>query len=329
MDLDFEEGGAARVICRSPSPAPQLMVSIPSKPDHSVLRYVQLCAARSHNRSEDQIASDLGFGSPTALYQQLSQDGFPVCPVCGETPVKPHHCKKNKGQRQRRAKRGSGQAIDLPPAKNAEDMLRRAVERLRSDLLPLDSRTEIYKDERFEAVSDYPGASTTWYRDIFPPGAEGDEEWRKLCEKHGQNPGIDHFFAPHDPIFFPEGVTQNPPSPLTELIATYVLASEPLEPLLEALHPNPAEVDEERLDQAVDELRHKAGQLATIVRGGIIRRGPSTEDLSLSEHNAASFITSQLRQGVPAAELRALLRERGYSQQEFTRLKNLNIQSPQ
>src|SRR5215211_4932847 len=164
------------------------MASIPREPDSRVLRYLKFYSERISGRTEDQIAHDLDFGSPAALYQQLSQDGFPVCPVCGETPVKPNHCKKNKGRRQRRARRGSGQAIDLPLAKNAEDMFRRAIESLLNDLLPLDSRREIYKDERFETVSDYPDASTIWYRDSFPPGVQGDEEWRKLCEKHGQNP---------------------------------------------------------------------------------------------------------------------------------------------
>ena len=101
-----------------------------------------------------------------------------------------------------------------------------------------------------------------------------------------------------------------------------------MEPLLNVLHPNLAELDQERLDQAVDELWHKAGQLATLVRGGIIRRGPSTGELSLKEQNTASFITSQLRQGVSEAEIVDLLRERGYSQLEITRLKNLNIESP-
>jgi hypothetical protein len=304
------------------------MTSRPSKPDDRVLRYVQLCVGRTHDRTEDQIAQSLDFGSPAALYQQLSQDGFPVCPECGETPVKPNHCKKNKGRRQRQARRGTGQAIELPPAKNAEDMLRQAIERLQTDLLPLDSRREVYKDERFETVSDYPNASTTRYRDDFPPGAEGDEEWRKLCEEKGQDPSLDHFFDSYAPIFFAEGATQNPPSPLTELIAVYVLAGMPLEPLLNVLHPNLAELDQERLDQAVDELWHKAGQLATLARGGIIRRGPSTGELSLKEQNTASFITSQLRQGVSETEIVDLLRERGYSQQEITRLKNLNIDSP-
>jgi len=193
------------------------------------------------------------------------------------------------------------------------------------DLLPLDSRKEVYRDERFETISNYPSASASLYRDTFPPGEEGDEEWRKLCEMYDQDPNVDNFFAANAPTFLPKGATKSPPSPLTELIALYILANEPLEPLLDALHPNPAEVQLERLDQAVEELWHKAGQLATLVRGGIIRRGPSTEEITPPEQNLARYISSQLLQGVPEAEIREFLKKRGFSQAEFTRLKNLKL----
>jgi len=108
----------------------------------------------------------------------------------------------------------------------------------------------------------------------------------------------------------------------------YVLAGEPLDPLLDALHPDPSEAQLQRLHQAANELLHKAGQLATLVRGGIIRRGPSTGELSPQDQNAASYITNQLRQGVPEAEIRELLSKLGFSQQEITRLKNLKIEPP-
>src|SRR5215212_8819550 len=160
------------------------MASIPSEPDDRVLRYVKFYGERIQGRAEDQIARDLDFGSPAALYQNLSQDGFPICPVCGETPASPNHCAKIKGRRQRRARRGTGQAIELPPAKGAENLFSKAISNMERDLLPLDSRKEVYRDERFETISDYPNASATLYRDTFPPGEAGDEEWRKLCEKY-------------------------------------------------------------------------------------------------------------------------------------------------
>jgi len=300
------------------------MTSRPSKPDDRVLRYLRLCAERTHERTEDQIARDLDFGSPAALYQKLNQDGFPVCPVCGETPAKPNHCTR-KGQRQRRAKRGTGQAVELPPAKRAETLIRKAIQNMETSWLYLDSRREFYRDERFDTISDHPNASATHYRDVYPPGEEGDEEWRKLCERHGQDPSVDHFFAPVAPIATSEGASRFPPEPLPALIALYVLSGEPLHPLLEALHPNPSEVNQERLDQALEALWHTAGQLATLVRGGIIRRGPSTGELPPSEQSIARFISIQLREGVSEAEIYELLRKRGLSQSEITRLRDLKL----
>src|SRR5215216_6364092 len=166
------------------------MTSRPSKPDDRVLRYVRLCAGRTHEHTEDQIARDLDFGSPAALYQKLSQDGFPVCTVCGETPASPDHCAENKGRRQRRARRGTGQAIELPPAKRAENLFHKAIKRMESDLLPLESRREVYRDERFDTVSDYPNASATYAREGFPPGEEWDEKWRELCVEYGHEPSV-------------------------------------------------------------------------------------------------------------------------------------------
>jgi hypothetical protein len=300
------------------------MTSRPSKPDDRVLRYVHLCVGRNSEQTEDQIARNLGFGSPAALYQKLSQDGFPVCPVCGETPAKLNHCTK-KQQSQRRARRGTGQALELPPAKRAEGLIRKAIQKMETYWLYLDSRKEFYRDERFDTISDHPNASASHFRDVYPPGEEGDEIWRKLCERHGQEPSVDHFFAPVAPIATSEGASQIPPEPLPELIALYVLSGEPLHPLLEALHPNPSDVNQVRLDQAVEELWHTAGQLATIVRGGIIRRGPSTGELSPSEQSMARFISRQLREGVPEAEIYELLRKRGFSQLEITRLRDLKL----
>jgi hypothetical protein len=301
------------------------MASIPREPDSRVLRYLQFYSERISGRTEDQIAHDLDFGSPAALYRQLSQDGFPVCPECGETPVKPNHCKKNEGRKQRRARRGTGQAIELPPAKSAENLFQAAIGEMERSLWTLDSRKEFYRDERFDTISDHPNASTTHYRDIFPPGEEGEEEWRKLCERHGQDPSVDHFFVPVAPIATSEGALQITPEPLPELIALYVLARKPLNQLLEALHPNPSEAEQERLDQAVEELWHKAGQLATLVRGGKIRRGPSTGDLSPREQSAARFISKRLHEGVPEAEIYRLLREQEFSPSEIRRLKDLKL----
>ena len=70
------------------------------KCDERALRYVKLCVFRQQSAEEDWIAQELGFGTPEVLYQQLSQDGFPVCTVCGETPVQFGHCERPRQQRQ-------------------------------------------------------------------------------------------------------------------------------------------------------------------------------------------------------------------------------------
>jgi hypothetical protein len=305
------------------------VASSPSKPDDRVLRYLKLCAERTHGIPEDQIAHDLDFGSPAALYRQLSQDGFPVCPVCGDTPVKPNHCRENQGRRRRRARRGTGQAIELPSAKRAEDLFRKAIRNAETDLLHLNLRREFYSDERFDAISDYPETSTTFARENLPPGEEGDEIWRKLCTRLGRDPSVGSFVLTPVPTITYLGATQSPPEPLTQLIAIYVIAGEPLDALLDALHPDPSGVDKERLHQAVDELWRKAGQLATLVRGGVIRRGPSTGEVSPYERSTAHYISHQLSKGIAKAQIREALRRLGYSQQEITRLMNLKIGPPQ
>src|SRR4051794_5766790 len=76
---------------------------------------------------EEQIAAGLSFDSPAAMYQRLQQDGFAVCEVCGETPVKPDHFKKHK--RRRRATQ-TGEAIELPYVANASELFRIVLDQL-------------------------------------------------------------------------------------------------------------------------------------------------------------------------------------------------------
>ena len=70
------------------------------QPDMSVKRYVMWYSLRRNGLPEDEILRDLEhrglgeFGSPRTLYQQLANDKFPVCEVCGETPEEPDHCEK-------------------------------------------------------------------------------------------------------------------------------------------------------------------------------------------------------------------------------------------
>jgi len=64
---------------------------------------------------------------------------------------------------------------------------------METDLSQLNLRREFYRDERFDAVSDYPETGTTFARESLPPGEEGDEKWRELSTKYGHDPSVDSF----------------------------------------------------------------------------------------------------------------------------------------
>jgi hypothetical protein len=68
------------------------------KQDERVERYLRFYLLRRNDEySEDEIASQLGFGSTQALYQQLRADKHPVCPICGALPVEEGHCESPAG----------------------------------------------------------------------------------------------------------------------------------------------------------------------------------------------------------------------------------------
>src|SRR4051812_43677450 len=120
------------------------------KPDHRVRRYLQFCAYRVEEYEEDWIARKLAFGSPEALYQQLSQDGFPVCPVCGETPAQSDHC------RRRRKARQSTEEVQLTSPQLAELDFKLALAWLEWDIESLALFEERLQGERFVTMLEEP-----------------------------------------------------------------------------------------------------------------------------------------------------------------------------
>jgi hypothetical protein len=87
----------------------------------------------------------------------------------------------------------------------------------------------------------------------------------------------------------PAGINRTPPKKLAALIAPYVFSPDglkrrPLEPLLEALHPDPAAADKELLRAKIEELEKVAGHVAMIVRGGTVKSGHPIEEVSRWEH---------------------------------------------
>lgn len=95
-------------------------------------------------------------------------------------------------------------------------------------------------------------------------------EWKELCEEHGVDPTREEFVLPLEPYVEPLGAKVTPSSGLTQLIAVYALRNRSLDPLLDALHRDPSEVDRARLKKDIEELRHYAGRIARRVRGEIV-----------------------------------------------------------
>jgi hypothetical protein len=69
------------------------MGSIQNEPDARDLRYLKLVSGRAEGRSDKEIARWVdGVASPRDLYEQIRDDGHPICPKCGTTYVDDTHC---------------------------------------------------------------------------------------------------------------------------------------------------------------------------------------------------------------------------------------------
>lgn len=284
------------------------------------MRYLKLVVAQQDDRPVLEVATELGFDSVPELYRQIKKDGHPICPVCGTTYVEEGHCKQPEDERKRRrAREAEGEARELPSAADAVGLFRDALFCLEKDILRLKPRREYLKGKRFVVEYTRSGeAGESWNR--YHRGSWSDDDWADLCVKHGESPDQDFIDVPND-IVVPGGASQAPPDPLTRLIAVYVLADLPIEPLLRNLHPDPDIVDRKQLDQLIygrstpkgkiSGLKSKAETLARLVRGGDVKPGPPPADLSLTELDAAAYIRFQRQRGASDEQILQELRE-GY-----------------
>jgi hypothetical protein len=293
--------------------------------DQRVLRYLKFYSFRMQQQlPEAEIARQLGAESPPALYQALQRDGFPVCPICGATPEGPGHCEPPVTKRKRKARQG-GEAIELPRAREARDLFREATQALSKIVDPpappidhndvtfrqivdsldrLGDLEEFLQGERFVSASVYrPDPDDV----IFRREDFTEEAWVEACEAHGEDPSTDVFLTDSVGVS-PQGAKQTPAEILVKLIGAYVLTGLPLDPLLEKLHPEPEEVDRDQLrafiyGRTTEGGRHTEGmmdkvrQIARVVRGGTVRKGPPTEELSRKDLQAAWEIASWRSQG--------------------------------
>ncbi len=220
-------------------------------------------------------------------------------------------------------------------------MFKQALEVLNEEINALENRKMYLQDERFVAVDEYHDPI------IWSRLGISDEDWKDICQRFGKDPDSDRFELSDARFVEPAGATQSPQEPLTKLIAIYVLAGLPLEPLLERLHFAPETIDEAELrrhiegekakkrrngktsTQHIPGLKTKAAQVAKLICGGTLRQGPSTGELSRPEQNIVWYRQQRSREGVPDDQIYQELKEkRGLTKAEYARLKKFRLEAP-
>jgi hypothetical protein len=284
------------------------MESIQKEPDPKVFNYLEFNALRKNGVSDGQIAKKYGFNQPATLYQKLRRDGFPVCEVCGDYSKETAHCEQPNDGRKRRARQGTGERIELPPAKEAIPLFREALDELREAIEQLEHRREYFQDGRFVVEAHVQGQ------------AYDSGEW---LEFKGALAG---------------GGQQSPPEPLTSLIAVYVLAGLPLEPLLKTLNREPADVNLDQLDLNIEGkrtskghtpgLKSKARHVARLIRAGNLRGGANTLEFTADQQEAAWRSYRLEQQGLSRKDIEQKLRKEGFGHQDVAQLRNLGLLPP-
>jgi hypothetical protein len=310
-------------------------------PDKRIQRYLVWYYGTRDGEPEDQLLRGLEerglgeFGSLAALYRQLANDGFPVCTVCGETPVDPNHS-ETPSERRRWAKTHGGSLDRLPPVGAARDLFLDALEGLKVYIDSLGFQVDwLLGNKHF---------ITAWVdRGVYKivrrtECSEG--EWLNFCELYGVSPEETDALELPTMESSPAGLNRNPSEELAALIAAYALSPDgltrrPFEPLLEALHPNPAAADRHQLKQKIEDLRKVSRHLATVVRGGTLGRGAPIGEVSPGEHFLAWDMKELDPGGVLSDEemlqrLQARWRESMdvFTPEDIRRLRSLNLPLP-
>jgi hypothetical protein len=274
------------------------------------------------NKSDDQVAEKLGFGSAEAMHHQFRRWDFPDWLLSNEPP---------EPDRPKRQPRKSGTPQELPPARDAMALFQERIEVLGRAVEALPKFVEGFQGGRFVGtfVERIP---------MGPSRAEvSEEEWELLCEIFGPDPTSQGDWYPDfaTPIEHPIDVTHVPPQPLVMLIGAYALAGGNMEALLKALHPNPPEVDAEKLSRLLhakksehreDGLFRKAEQLATFVRGGYTGRGAPPPGVSADEYVVACAITEFRERGWSEDRIYQKLAPLGYTREQIAHLGSLRLQ---
>jgi hypothetical protein len=253
----------------------------------------------------EELLTKLGFGSVEALRLQLKNWGLPdwlINPREGDK-VSPEGSGEFSDERERRARQGDGEAKELPPAVNAAALFKEELETLCKAADQLGMRREYLKDERF--VVEYVEQVRL---EATPPVSFPGPATRRTSL----------------------GASQYPPEPLTMLIACYALSGLPLDPLLTALHPNASEKVKQQAGRDQENLRREARRLARRVRGGTVRTGRTTGEVSPEEMRVAWWVQLESMEGHSAEHIRDRLSRINVIPAEFPieeirRLRSLDL----
>ena len=258
-----------------------------------------LCKLRYEGRlSEDKIAAKLNFGSAEAMRVQLKNWHLPAW-IIGDTPKS-----SDPDEQARRGLSAIEEPTELPPAHGAALLFYQALQKLNRAIGDLDNRKEYLQNGHFIAQEDT---------------ARGD--WPEMGIEDGT-------------LTIPLGGQQTPLEPLPALIAAYILADEPLEPLLEKLNKRPETVDKEQIQALIEGkktpqghvrgLKSVAGLIARGVRGGEIRRGQTTGEFSTKIQNGVWYSQQLAQQGFTAKVISDRLKEADFSPSEISQVRKLN-----
>jgi hypothetical protein len=335
----WKKGGAERaVLLKDASPRHTAMDSLPDQHIDSLPKdarkdaYRQVgmvCAHRFLGLSKDEVAKKAKFRSVDDMYFRLKRWGLSgLLPLEEEAKATPKTTRK-------RAARGSGPVIELPPADNATPLFRAKLEELLRATEELQHRKEKLQNGRFIQSSVYTDPTLFSRKDL------SDEQWQQLSELYNLDPEAKRFMHFGEATFSLGGGNPAPQAPLPALIAAYLLAGGELEPLTETLHPDPASAEWPKIEKRIegrkgtdnlDGLKALAEQLARAIRGGTLGPGSPGAELSPDEINLASRITERREAQVPDEqiyeELRHLRRSEELSWDEFRRLADLGLRFP-
>ena len=274
------------------------MVNLSVKEQERAIREAALLWHLRNNEGApmERIARRLEYGSVEAMRAQFENWGLPAW-IVGEAEADGEQREK-----ERRA-RTNEKPIELPPAYNAAPLFHRALKKLGWAAGDLENRKEYLQNGRFVTQE-----------------AAGSIDWPEMGVQGGT-------------VTVPLGAHQTPLDPLPALVATYLLAGEPLEPLLETLSRNPQTVDVRQVQSLIEGekipnghkrgLKSIAGMIARSIRGGEIRPGRTSGEFSERIQNGVWYSQQLAARKLAEETISKRLGEAGFTRDEISQIRSL------